>query len=496
MVAITHIPTRAALGTPAITLLVVAAAAPLTVMGGAVPVGLLLGNGIGFPAMFVVSAAILLLFAVGMIKMSREVPQTSSFFGFIAHGLSAAAGTGAAWLAVMCYSAVQFAVFTYLGDAVSAALASVGGPSLPWWLFSLAAVVAVGLLSYRRIEFSSRVLGVVLIAEMAIVVALAVAVIARGGADGLSLAPFTPAEILSGSPALGLMFALAGFIGFESTVVFRSEAKNPDQTIRRATMAAAMIIGLFYAFGSWAIVMAWGTNSVIDVAAEEPALLLSRTAEDYLGPVGSVLVTVLLLGSMFACVLGLNTVVARYLKSMSSSGLLPKQLAALHPRHGGPSIASTVQAAVAGLLIVIGALSGTPAALLFAWFAGVGTLIIVVLMVTTSVAVMRYFLVHRRGVVGPGTYVCTVVAAIALTLSAVLIAANFPLLVGDVDDSGTPTFGILSVALLVMIVVVGIGGMVQALVLRSRRPEAYRAITRALDLSAEDSDRSSATPTG
>lgn len=487
MVPITQFATRPALGAPAITLLVVAAAAPLTVMGGAVPVGFLLGNGIGFPAMFVVSAAIMLLFSIGMIRMSREVPHTSSFFGFIAHGLSAAAGTGAAWLAVACYSAVQFAVFTYLGDAISAALASAGGPRLPWWMFSLIAVVVVGLLSYRRIEFSSRVLGVVLIAEMAIVVALAVSVIARGGADGLSLAPFNPAEILSGSPALGLMFALAGFIGFESTVVFRSEAKNPDRTIRRATLAAATIIGLFYAFGSWAIVMAWGTSSVIDVAAEEPALLLSRTAEVYLGPVGSVLVTVLLLGSMFACVLGLNTVVARYLKSMSSSGLLPKPLATLHPRHGGPSVASSVQAGVAGLLIIIGALSGTPAALLFAWFAGVGTLIIVVLMIATSAAVMRYFLVHRPGVVGPGTYVSTVAAAIALVLSAILIASNFPLLVGDVDASGTPTFGILSVALLVGIVVVAIGGVAQALVLRSRRPEAYRAITQALVMSADGS---------
>lgn len=457
-------------------------------MGGAVPVGLLLGNGIGFPAMFVVSAAILLLFSIGMIRMSREVPQTSSFFGFISHGLNAAAGTGAAWLAVVCYSAVQFAVFAYLGDAVGAALVSIGGPTLPWWLFSLIAVAVVGLLSYRRIEFSSRVLGVVLVAEMAIVVALAVSVMVRGGADGLSMAPFTPSEILSGSPALGLMFALAGFIGFESTVVFRSEAKNPDQTIRRATMAAAMIIGLFYAFGSWAIVMAWGPSSVIDVAAEEPALLLSRTADVYLGPVGSVLVTVLLLGSMFACVLGLNTVVARYLKSMSSSGLLPAPLATLHPRHGGPSIASSVQAVVAGVLIVIGAVSGTPAALLFACFAGVGTLIIVILMVATSVAVMRYFLVHRRGAVGPGTYVSTVVAAVALVLAAVLIAANFPLLVGDVDASGTPTFGILSAALLVVIAVVAVAGVVQALVLRSRRPDAYRAITQALDMSADGSD--------
>ncbi len=53
------------LGVTAIVFMVVAAASPLTVVGGAAPLGILLGNRVGFPALYAISAVILLLFAVG-----------------------------------------------------------------------------------------------------------------------------------------------------------------------------------------------------------------------------------------------------------------------------------------------------------------------------------------------------------------------------------------------------------------------------------------------
>ena len=77
------IPPRAltgSLGVTAIVLMVVAAAAPLTVIGGAAPLGILLGNGVGFPAMFAIAAIVLLFFAVGLAAMTRHVPKPGAFF--------------------------------------------------------------------------------------------------------------------------------------------------------------------------------------------------------------------------------------------------------------------------------------------------------------------------------------------------------------------------------------------------------------------------------
>ena len=45
------------LGVGSIVFMVVAAAAPLTVIGGGAPLGMLMGNGAGYPSMYAISAA-------------------------------------------------------------------------------------------------------------------------------------------------------------------------------------------------------------------------------------------------------------------------------------------------------------------------------------------------------------------------------------------------------------------------------------------------------
>jgi len=63
------------LGVASIVFMVVAAAAPLGVIGGVVPLGIAQGNGTGFPAAFVVATVILLLFSVGFTAMTPYVDE-------------------------------------------------------------------------------------------------------------------------------------------------------------------------------------------------------------------------------------------------------------------------------------------------------------------------------------------------------------------------------------------------------------------------------------
>src|SRR5687768_14690097 len=65
---------RGRLGPGSIVFMVVAAAAPLTVIAGSVPIGIAAGNGAGYPAMYVVAAVVLAFFAVGFTAMTRHVP--------------------------------------------------------------------------------------------------------------------------------------------------------------------------------------------------------------------------------------------------------------------------------------------------------------------------------------------------------------------------------------------------------------------------------------
>jgi hypothetical protein len=69
--------------------MVVAAAAPLGVIGGVVPLGLASGNGAGFPATFIASTVILLFFAVGFTALTPYVEEAGAFFSYVRTALGA-----------------------------------------------------------------------------------------------------------------------------------------------------------------------------------------------------------------------------------------------------------------------------------------------------------------------------------------------------------------------------------------------------------------------
>ena len=477
-------PTRSlkgSLGVTAIVFMVVAAASPLTVVGGAAPLGILLGNGVGFPSMYVVSAVILLLFAVGLSAMTRHVPKPGAFFTFVGYGLGKPAGLASAFLALLTYTTIQVSVYGYIGYLLSVTFAGLGAPEIPWYVYSLASIAVVGLLGYRHIDLSSKVLGVLLVAEVGIVLVLAGAVIVTGGADGLSAEPFVPEQVFSGSPGVGLMFAIAAFIGFEATAIFRDEAKDPSRTIPRATYIAVIGIGLFYTLASWALVMDWGPDDVLAVACEDPGAMILRTTLLYLGPVGELVINVLLITSMFACVLSFHNVITRYQHTMSNAGVLPGRLGGVHPKHLSPHTSSLVQSATAAILIVVFAVLGLdPVLQVFTWFAGVATLAIAILMAVTSLAVIVYFARTKQDRRLWNTVVAPGLGFIGLVGSAVVIVVYFPMLVGDVDAGGNPVFGTVSAVLLALIAVCPVVGLVQAAYLRRRRPAAYADVMDAI----------------
>src|SRR5690349_23573224 len=170
------------LGVAAIVFMVVAAAAPLGVIGGVVPLGLASGNGAGFPATFIASTVILLFFAVGFTALTPYVEDAGAFFSYVRTALGFPAGIGIAFVALVSYVAIEAGVYGLLGPAGGVIVELFGGPALPWWVFAAAAFAVTTLVGYRNIELSSRVLAILLSAETAIVVVLDAVIVLQGGA--------------------------------------------------------------------------------------------------------------------------------------------------------------------------------------------------------------------------------------------------------------------------------------------------------------------------
>ncbi|WP_281689384.1 APC family permease [Pseudonocardia thermophila] len=441
------------LGVGSIVFMVVAAAAPLTVVAGTVPLGIGAGNGPAFPTTFALCSAILLLFAVGFCAMSRHVPQAGAFYAYVERGLGRPPGLGAAFLALVTYTTVQLAVYGYIGAVLAELVQHWGGPALPWWLCAIVVVAIVGTLGYRHIELSGRVLGVLLIAEVAIVLVMDAVVVATGGGsvEGLSTAFLHPGEVFSGGLGIALMFAIASFIGFEATAVFRDEARDPLRTVPRATYTALLVIGAFYTLSSWAVVSAWGDAAAVEQASADPGTMLITTITKVLGTAAGDIAEVLLVTSMFAAILSFHNVLARYFFALGNSGALPEACGRSHPRHTSPHIASLTQTGTALVLIAVFALAGMdPVTQVFAWMAGTATLGVLALMALTCAAVIVFFRRTRVDTRPWHTLAAPLAGLAGLLVCLWLTISNFPTLIG-----GSPTLATAIGAVLVAAFVIG-----------------------------------------
>lgn len=461
------------LGPIAIVFMVVAAAAPLTVVGGGTPVGIMLGNGAGFPLNYVVVAVIFLLFSVGMSAMSRHIARPGAFFTYIGTGLSRSVGVGAAFVALASYTVIQVGVYGFMGEQLRIATTALGLPSLPWWVWSLAMIGITAWLGYHHIDLSSKVLGVLLLAEVGIVVLLNAAVFLTGGAEGISLAPFSLTEALSGNPGVGLTFAVAGFVGFEATAIFRDEARDPARTIPRATYIAVISIGIFYAISAWALVLAWGPSQIVAAATADPAGLIVTTAAQYLGAPGAIAVQVLLLTSLFACVLSFHNVLARYMHAMGTTQVLPTSLSRVHDTFGSPSAASLLQSVTAVSLTVVCALFGLdPVLQVFSWGGGIAVLGVLVLMTLTCLSVIVYFARTGADTRLWHTRIAPALGLVGVVFLLVEVALNFPTLIGG---DAPLAIGLASIVLIALVV-----GVVVAKNLKRRRPQVYASVIDAI----------------
>jgi amino acid transporter len=465
------------LSTTSIIFMVVAAAAPLTAVGGVFPIQALLGNGIGTPALTLASSFILLLFTVGLTTMARIVPRPGAFFTYVGHGLGRPAGLAAAWLAVFTYTMAQVGIAAMLGAQLQPFVAgTMHGPDIAWWVWSLLMLAVTGVLGFRHLEVSAKVLGIVLVLEIAIVLLVAVVAVVTGGAEGVSGASFRWDSISSGSPGLGLMFAVASFLGFEAAAIFRDEAKDPERTVPRATYGAVLLIGVFYCFTQWALIIAVGPERFASWLPDHVGDFIIVLAGDQLGGWGADVVNVLLITSLYACVLSFHNVLNRYLHSMGTAGTLPRAFTRIHPTHGSPYVAAVVQAGIAAAMIAAFAVAGLdPILEVFTWFGGVAMFCIVVLMALASVAVITYLVQPGRGVSAWRAWIAPGLGLFGLLFVSFVQVKNFPLLLGQPEFTGGVVF------FFVLMAAFPVLGLVEAWWLRSRRPAAYARILEVIE---------------
>ena len=325
------------IGAVGVTATVISAAAPLTVMAGVAPIALAIG-GVGVPGAYLLAGVVLSVFAIGFTAMAAQIRRTGGFFVYIGHAFGGTAGFAAAVLAIVSYNLLQIGVYGLFGVQTQAALDDLFGVTAPWWVISAIAVVAVFVLGALGIDVGAKVLVVLITLESAILAIMGVAIVAQGGADGLGVASFDPDNIFNSGVLAVLGICFAAFMGFESTALYRAEARDPARTIPRATYAAVGFMALFYCFIAWTVVQAFGEADVQAAAGELGPALFFATIDQYVGAWAEHAMYVLIVTSVYASQLAFHNAINRYVFGMAESGALPRAFARTN-RAGSPAFA-------------------------------------------------------------------------------------------------------------------------------------------------------------
>ena len=457
---------RRTLGTGALSVFAVGASSPLTVLVGSTVSTYAITGIEGVPLSFLVVMILLLLVAVGYVTMSRRVPHSAPFYAQLARGLNPMAGVAGAVVAMLGYNAIQICLYALVGTTVANQFGGV------WWAWAIVAWVIVAILGQFRGAANAKILGSLLVLELATILLFDIAAFANPAEGTITLTSFAPSKLLVTGASAVLMFAVAAFVGVESPPAFGEEARSP-KAVSWGTFGSILFLGGFYAISAWAYITAAGPTD-IQKAATDP----DRAPFAFLGRVfgfGMVdLATMLLVTSVLAAMTAFHATVARYIFALAREHVLPNALARVSggANGGAPLAGSIVQSVTAAAVVVPFVLQGAdPMATMFVWLSAIGAICILLLLTVSSAAAFFFFNA------GGGTHesvmvrqVIPVVGAIVGVLVLLFLLGNLSVLLGTAPGSLVPY---VVLGLVVAAIVVGLGW--GAWIARTR-PDVYREI--------------------
>jgi amino acid transporter len=295
--------------------------------GGFVTIGYAAGlAGYAIVSVVFVSGFISLLTMFSYAELGTAIPLAGGEYTFakVAYGGFVSFLTGwFEWLSNMFYTALSAMGFAY---AISYLFPQINIP-----LMAVIVVIIFALVNLKGVKETGTAGAIITIAVLVIL-----AVFVVGGWSFIQGAQLThppfPVGLIGIFTAAAFLFDL--YLGAEAVAASQGEIKNPGRNIPIAIVASGIILIALY-------------TSIIAIAVGivPPAVLMEQTspiafvAEQAMGPVGGVLVTI---GLAIAGLAATNEAImaqSRVLYAMSRDGYLPKGLCKIHKRYCTPYVA-------------------------------------------------------------------------------------------------------------------------------------------------------------
>lgn len=390
---------RDAVGLPHVIFVSMTTMAPAAGAAFSITVGAYFAGG-ALPLAVIVALLGCAFTAMSIGQMGRHLPSAGGMYTYIAKGLGGHVGFLTGWGFNLAYPLVVPLVVVLFGDLLGSTLHQQFGYSFHlWWITGAVFVaVVVGAVNYFGIQTSTR-FGVILgTFELLVMIALGITLIVNAKHNSFALLGTTYANVKGFHGASGVIagsvYGVLAFIGFDAAATLAEESRNPRRTIGRAAVGAAVIVGVFYVFTTYAAAAWFGPNNFAAFPGAGDGNPWNLMATAVWGG-GWVVLFIALLNSSAACANGGACAATRCMWAMGRIGALPSLLGRTHRKWKSPHVAVLVVFALGIVLTIWLGEQYTP----ITAFALIGTIItgaILPIYILVNVACIAYFWREQR----------------------------------------------------------------------------------------------------
>ena len=376
----------------------------ITTMAPASAVAFSLGAAIPFaggalPLAVLIALIVCSLIALNIGSLARFLPSAGGYFTYVSRGLGVQAGWMTGWLFSLTYLLIvplQLLVLGPVADSFVQQYFHFTFGTVGWAVWGMIFAVIIFGLTYFGIKLSADTSVVLGSIEIVVFVLLSVWLIAT--AKDNTAATFNPASSLD--PRLGgwlgilhgVIFAFLAFAGFESSAPLAEEAHNPRRTVPRAILLAAVSIGIFYVFCSYAGVVGWGITKLGSYGSDPNPW--GTMASRVWGVFSFIAILAILNSALANANAGVNAA-SRVLFAMGRTRTLPGPLSHINLRFRTPDIA-IIFTMIVGVVFTLwpGFVYGTTNA--FALLGIIITILILVVYMATCLSVPFFYWREHR----------------------------------------------------------------------------------------------------
>ena len=296
------------------------------------------------PLAYVICAVAMGLIVLCFAEAGSRVSMTGGPYAYVEVAFGPFIGFMAGVLLWLTGTFAFAAVATVYADNLARLLPAVAGPGARAAAIVLTLVVmaAINVVGVRQGTRLSIVATIAKLAPLALLVGAGVFAI-RG--ENLTLTATPGLGDLSRASVV-LIFA---FAGIESALVPSGEVREPSRTVPRALALAMVAITLLY------ILLHVVAQGVLGADLATSATPLADAAGIVLGPWGATLLSAGVVVSTFGYLGGMTLAVPRALYAFGRDGILPRAVAAVHPRWHTPHVAILAQTTLVVVLALTGA---------------------------------------------------------------------------------------------------------------------------------------------